>query len=195
MKQVSLSGSPRENVGKRSAKDARNAGLIPCVVYGGEEQVHFTLDSKAFDKLIFTPDTYLVNLKVGDKEFKAILQDVQYHPVKDIVLHADFLQVIDGKEVKLTLPVTLSGVAPGVVRGGKLRQKIRKIKVKGLVENLPDNLHLTIDGLDIGNSIKVKDVEMENVSFLDPQSAVIVGVKMARGATAAEEEGEEGGEE
>ncbi|MFA8300084.1 MAG: 50S ribosomal protein L25 [Hyphomicrobiales bacterium] len=195
MKKVSLSGSLRENVGKKDAKSCRAEGLIPCVIYGTGEQYHISVNEKEFDKIIFTPDVYLIDITVGDKTCQVILQDVQYHPVSDKPLHADFLQVTEDKPVKVSLPVILEGTAPGVMRGGKLKLKLRKLITKGLISNLPEVVKVDINELEIGSSVKVKDLEVENVKFLNPANSVIVGVKMARGATATAEGEEAEGEE
>ena len=124
MKTVSMSGSLRESVGKKDARKNRQQGLVPCVVYGGDEQIHFTLDEKEFGKLIFTPEVYQVSLELGSKTINAILQDVQYHPVTDSVLHVDFLQVLPGKPVVVGLPLKITE-QQGVLRGGKLVSKFR----------------------------------------------------------------------
>ena len=198
MKTVSLSGSPRENVGKKDAKKQRREGKIPCVIYGGSEQVHFAVEELAFDKLIFTPDVYVIDLSVDGKEVKAILQEVQYHPVSDKVLHADFMQVNDDKPLIVGIPVRLIGDCAGVLRGGKLIHKMHKLKVKGLVKDIPDFVEVDITDLDIGGSIKVGSASIENLSFLDPQNAVIARVKTARNLEeeeSDEEEDEEGTEE
>ena len=190
MKTVSLSGSLRENVGKKDAKMLRNAGKVPCVLYGGAEQVHFTTEAANFKPILFTPETYLINIEIGKNTYQAILQDIQYHPVGDHVLHADFLLVRENKAVAVQLPVKTVGTSPGVIRGGKLKVKLTKVKVKGLVKQLPDFIELNISKLNIGQSIKVRDMKLDGVTFLDPASAVIVDVKAARGLTLAEEEEE-----
>lgn len=195
MKKVSLSGSLRENVGKKDAKAERKKGRVPCVIYGGKEQVHFSLDAIEFKPVLYTPETYLVELVIDGKTYQTILQDVQFHPVTDSILHADFLEVWNDKPVTVALPVRLTGTSPGVVQGGKLRLKIRKLKLKGLLNDIPEFIELDINKLDIGDSIKVRDIARENLSFIDPASAVVVNVKTARGLTAeelAEEEEEEG---
>ncbi|MBN2175012.1 MAG: 50S ribosomal protein L25/general stress protein Ctc [Bacteroidales bacterium] len=193
MKTVSMSGALRAHVGKKDAKGHRKEGKVPCVLYGGDEQIHFTLDEKAFIKILFTPEVYIINISIDGKEHRAVLQDIQYHPVTDKVLHADFLQLVPGKPVKTALPVTIEGNAPGVMQGGKLVQKIRKLKVLGIADDLPDNLVLNIDNLNIGDSIKVKDIKMENIKFLDNPNAQVVTVKTARGAGAEEVEEEAAG--
>jgi large subunit ribosomal protein L25 len=193
MKTVSLSGSLRENVGKKDAKAVRNAGKVPCVLYGGKDQVHFTAETAAFKPIIFTPETYLINLDIDGKKYQAILQDVQYHPLSDNLLHADFLMIQETKPVTVSLPVKLKGAAPGVLRGGKLKVKLSKIKLKGLVKDIPEFIEINISKLEIGQSVKVKDLSIDNIMLLSPATAVIADVKTARGATAdEEEEGEEG---
>lgn len=197
MKTVSLSGSLRENVGKKDAKKQRKEGRVPCVIYGGKEQKHFSLDQKDFKKIIFTPEVFIIKIELDGKTFETILQDIQYHPVTDIVLHADFLELIPGKHVTLAIPVHLEGTAPGIIKGGRLQLKLRKIRVKGLVEDMPEHIVLNISDLDIGNSIKVKDLPGEKLQFLEPANAVVVSVKAARGVSEEElaAEGEEGEEE
>jgi len=194
MKKVSLSGSLRENVGKKDAKKSRKMGNVPCVMYGGKEQLHFEIDSFAFGKIIFTPETYLVELNIDGKMYNALLQDVQYHPVSDSALHADFLEVIPGKPIITALPVKIFGNSPGVIAGGRLQQKLRRMKIRGVVENLPEEIKVDISKLKIGESIKVKAVKADNVEFLDIPNSVVVMVKTARGGGGAleDEEGEEG---
>ncbi len=200
MKTVSLSGSLRENVGKKDAKKHRKEGKVPCVLYGGKEQTHFIADEKDFQKIIFTPEVYIINLTIAGKETSAILQDVQYHPVSDSILHVDFLEVIPGKPVSIAVPLRLQGSSPGVIKGGRLTQKIKKIRVKALVEDLPDQVVIDISKLDIGDKIKVAEVKEEKLSFLDNPNSIIVGVYTARTVVAGageddeDEDGEEGGE-
>ncbi len=194
MKTVSLSGSLRENVGKKDAKKNRREGKVPCVIYGGEKQIHFAIEEKSFKKIIFTPEVYLINIKVDGKEYQTILQDIQYHPVNDNILHADFLEITPEKPVTIAVPVKFEGVAPGVLQGGRLVKKIRKLKVSGLAEDLPDFIMLSIDKLDIGISIRVKDVVYKNLTFLDTPNAVIVAAKTARGMSEEELAEEEAAE-
>ena len=180
MKTVSMSGSLRENVGKKDAKKHRKEGDFPCVLYGGKEQIHFVLNEKAFKKIFNVPAVYIINLNLNGKEFGAIVQDVQYHPVTDRILHADFLEVLPDKPVVIALPVHPEGVPAGVLKGGKFIIKFRKVKVKALVKDLPDFIVLKTDHLDIGDSIKIMDIKQDNVTFLDPPSTVLVGVRTAR---------------
>ena len=193
MKTVSISGSLRENVGKKDAKKNRKLGKIPCVIYGGKEQIHLSVEEKDFSKLIFTPEVFIINIKINGKKYTSILQEIQYHPVTDKVLHVDFLEVIPGQPIVIGIPVKTVGRSQGVLKGGMFVQKIRKLKVKALPKDLPDIITLDISDLEIGDSIRVKDVKQENLELLDIQNAVIVGIKTARGIEdeEAEEEGEE----
>jgi large subunit ribosomal protein L25 len=194
MKKVSLSGSLRGNVGKKDAKALRNQGLVPCVIYGGQEQVHFYLSDPDFRTILFTPETFLIEITIDGKVFKTILKDVQYHPVGDQVLHADFYEISSNKPVIVSLPIKLTGTSPGVIQGGRLKLKIRKLKLKAMLEDMPEEIVLSIAKLKIGQSVKVKDIKLPNVTVLDPAGSVVVDVKTARGLTAAELE-EEAAEE
>jgi len=191
MNTVSLSGSLRENVGKKDTKALRKAELVPCVMYGnGQDQVHFATPAKNFKKILFTPETYIIDFDINGKTYKTILQDVQYHPVSDEVLHADFLIVSEDKPITVTLPITLEGSAAGVMRGGKPKKGIRKVKVCGLIKDLPDYVKVNISNVNINEAIKVKDLNIENVTPVTPDYTVIFAVNMARGAAAAGEEEE-----
>ncbi len=180
MKTVSLSGSLRENVGKKDAKAQRVAGKVPCVIYGGKEQIHFSTDEVNFKPILYSPSSYLINIDVDGKKYMTILQDVQSHPVSDHLLHVDFLEIDEKKPVVISVPIRVSGTSPGVLKGGKLVKKFRKLKVKALVKNLPDEVEISISDLDINQSVKVGDLKMDNVEFLDLKSAVIVTVQVTR---------------
>jgi large subunit ribosomal protein L25 len=180
MKSVSLSGSLRENVGKKDAKKHRRDFHVPCVMYGGKEQIHFVADEKELMRLMHSPLVHLYDLSIGGKQFKTIVQDVQYHPVTDRLLHVDFKEIVAEKPVVIGVPIRVTGTAPGVLRGGKLVKKMRKLTIRALVQHLPDEITVSIDTLDIGMSMKVSDMVMENVTFLDPVSTVIVTVRSAR---------------
>jgi large subunit ribosomal protein L25 len=192
MKTVSLSGSLRENVGKKDTKALRKAEMVPCVMYGnGEEQVLFATPAKSFLKILFTPETYIIDFDINGKVYKTILQDIQYHPVTDEVLHADFLIVKEDKPITVNLPVALEGSAAGVMRGGKLKKGVRKVKVCGLIKDLPDYITVNISNLNINEAIKVKDLNIENVKPVTPGYTVIAAVNMARGAQVSTEESAE----
>ena len=194
MKKVSLSGSPRENVGKKDAKGLRAQGQIPCVVYGGKEQSHFSVDLIELSKYVYTPDVFSFELDLNGKKVSAILKDLQFDPVSDRIIHVDFLQVLEGKPVKMELPVHVVGNSIGVKNGGRLSTNFRRISVQGMPEDFPDAIVMDITKLRIGESLRVKDIDLPNVTFLHDDEAVVVGVRTARGAMDEEEEAEEGEE-
>lgn len=195
MKRVSMSGSLRENVGKKDAKKQRAEGKVVCVLYGGEKQIHFTIDNNAFNKVIFSPDVFAIDLEIDGQNYEAILQDVQYHPVTDRTLHADFLQVDESKPVVIALPIKFTGVAPGIIKGGVLNKKLRNIPVKGLVANMPEYINVDISGLNIGSSIQIRDVDFGDLECQIKESLLVIGVKTARGVVEDDEEDEEEGVE
>jgi large subunit ribosomal protein L25 len=180
MKTVSMSGSLRGNVGKKDAKAVRKEGMVPCVLYGGKEQTHFSVTERSFQHVVFTPEICFINLNIDGKEHQAILQDIQYHPVTDKILHADMLELVPGKQIIMGVPIKLTGVSPGVLKGGKLIQKMRKIKVKALPEHMPDSITISIEKLEINDSVKTVDLQRENLTLLDPINAVVVGVRVTR---------------
>ena len=189
MKTLAISVKERQNVGKTSTRALRNQGNVPCVLYGGEKQVIFYAHENDFRKLVYTPETFIAELNIDGSTVRAILQDIQFHPVTDKILHIDFLEVIEGKPITVTLPVILEGAAPGVKNGGNLMFRRPKIITKGLAANLPDAITLNIEHLKIGMFIYIKDIEIDGCEFLAPGNSVVVGVKTAR--TAIEEEEEE----
>jgi large subunit ribosomal protein L25 len=180
MKKFELKASLRKDTGKKESKNLRKQELVPCVVYGGEKNVHFTVIEKDFKNLIYTPDVFLVKLDIDGEKYDAVIQDIQFHPVSDRILHVDFSQVIDGKAVTINLPIELTGNSLGMLDGGKLRQRRRSLKVRGLAEHMPDYLKVDITSLDIGDSMKVGDLDYENLEVLDPQRAMVVGVVSSR---------------
>lgn len=188
MKKVSLSGSERKNVGKKDAKLMRREGFVPGVLYGNKEQVHFSIKENDLNKIVFTPNVYLLDVDIDGKKAQAILKDVQVHPVTEKVLHADFQEIVEGKKVKVNIPIAVSGLAVGVRNGGKLVQNFRTLTAEALAENLPDTINIDVSDLKIGGKTRVSELGIEGVSFLNPESAVVVAVQMARGATLDEEE-------
>lgn len=185
MKSVSISGSPRANVGKKDATVLRNAKAVPCVLYGGKEQVHFSANFADFRDLLYTPHVNTVNLDIDGKKYHAIVQEAQYHRVNDSLLHVDFLEIVAGKPVVMNIPVKTTGVSPGVRAGGKLNKKLKTLKVKGLVEKMPDTINIAIDGLEIGGNVRVSDLKMDGLTFLDASNVTVVSVQVTR-AVAAE---------
>ena len=194
MKTLAISVKSRENVGKSNTRALRNQGNVPCVLYGGEKQVTFYAHENDFRKLVYTSDTFVVELDIDGSKVKAIMQDIQFHPVTDKILHIDFLEVIEGKPVTVALPVILEGVAAGVRNGGNLMFRRPKIITKGLVTNLPDAITLNIEHLKIGMFTYIKDIVIEGCEFIAPSNSVVVGVKTARAAIEEEEEDDEGTE-
>ena len=182
MKTAQLSGSLRANVGKKDATALRNAELVPCVLYGQGEQTHFAVKRNDIEKIVISPDVFQVELDIEGKKAKAIIRELQQHPIKDIIQHVDFLELSDKKEVRVELPVRLTGSSKGVMAGGKLMQVFRRLRVVGLPQDLPEAITLDIAKLKIGKSIRVGSIELPGVQFLDPAAAVVVSVKMARGA-------------
>jgi large subunit ribosomal protein L25 len=191
MKVAPLSGSLRANVGKKDAKAMRNAGLVPCVLYGQGSQTHFTIKDIAIEKLVFNPDVFQIELDIEGKKTNAIIQDLQQDPITDKVLHVDFLELDAKKPVKVALPVRLTGSSRGVLAGGKLMQVFRRLKVVALPGELPEAIIIDIAKLRIGQSIRVGDLETSGLKFVDAKTAVVVSVKMARGASKAAEADDE----
>ena len=195
MKTAHLSGSLRANVGKKDAAALRNAGLVPCVLYGQGEQTHFSVKRTAIDKIVFSPEVFQVALDIEGKKAIGIIRELQQHPIKDIIQHVDFYELDQNKEVRVKLPVRITGSSRGVMAGGKLMTVFRQLECIGLPGALPDAITLDITKLRIGQSIRVNTIEIPGVQFLDPANAVVVSVKMARGAVkgadVAEEEEEE----
>jgi large subunit ribosomal protein L25 len=194
MKTAQLSGSLRVNVGKKDATALRNAGRVPCVLYGTGEQTHFHVKLNDIEKIVLSPEVYQVHLDVEGKKARGIIRELQQHPVTDRIRHVDFLEITDAKPVTVALPVRLNGASRGVLAGGRLMQVFRSLRSTGLVQDLPDAITLDISKLGIGHSIRVKAIDIPGVTFLDPENAVVVSVKMARGAVkgaAADEEEDE----
>ena len=182
MKTAQLSGSLRVNVGKKDATALRNAGRVPCVLYGTGEQTHFHVKLNDIEKIVLSPEVYQVHLDVEGKKARGIIRELQQHPVTDRIRHVDFLEITDTKPVTVALPVRLTGSSRGVLAGGRLMQVFRSLRSIGLIQDLPDAITLDISKLRIGHSIRVKAIDIPGVTFLDPANAVVVSVKMARGA-------------
>ncbi len=198
MKSITIQGTKRESVGKKSTKALRDAELVPCVVYGGNEPVNFSTEEKSFKNLVYTPEAHTVELVVDGQTIPAVLQDIQFHPITDKILHVDFYQLSDDKPVIMEVPVRITGRARGVVAGGVLRQSFRKLKIKAIPSNLPDEIVVDVTPLRIGNKFYVGDIKADGFSFMHPDNAVVAAVKMSRtamkggGADEDEEETAEG---
>ncbi|NND88795.1 MAG: 50S ribosomal protein L25/general stress protein Ctc [Flavobacteriaceae bacterium] len=192
MKSITINGSKRESVGKKATKALRNAGKVPCVVYGGEEPIHFSADELAFNKLVYTPDVHTVVVELEDgAKVRAILQDIQFHPVTDRILHIDFYQIFDDKEVMMEIPVRIVGNSRGVKNGGVLRIVNRKLRVKAIPENLPDFIEVDITEMRIGDIRTVSSVLNENYKILHEESRTICQVRTSRTAIADVEDEDE----
>jgi len=196
MKSITISGSQRESVGKVATKALRNAGKVPCVIYGGDKPLHFSADETSFKKLVYTANVYTATIELEGTKYHAILQDIQFHPVSDKILHVDFYQLFDDKLVTMNIPVRLVGTSPGVINGGSLSFAKRKLSVRALPADLPDFINADISKLRIGNKLVVSELANEKFSILHPENTVVVQVRTARSAvlTDEDEEGEEGEE-
>ncbi|QBA63189.1 50S ribosomal protein L25/general stress protein Ctc [Muriicola soli] len=195
MKSITIKGSERESVGKKATKALRNAGKVPCVVYGGEKPLHFAADELEFRHLVYTPNAHTVVVDLGDgNKVNAIMQDIQFHPVTDKILHIDFYQSFADKELTMNIPVRLNGNSPGVRNGGRLLFRKRKLAIKALPDNLPDFFDIDISTLKIGDNITVESLLNDKFTILHPETTVVVQVKTARAAIVIEDE-EEGDEE
>ncbi|OBQ57120.1 50S ribosomal protein L25/general stress protein Ctc [Tamlana sp. s12] len=199
MKSITIDGSQRESVGKKATKALRNAGQVPCVLYGGDKPVHFSAPELAFSKLVYTPNahTVVINLDNGET-LNAVLQDIQFHPVTDRILHIDFYQLFEDKEIALNIPVQLVGNSRGVKNGGVLRRNNRKLRIKALPANLPDFIEIDITPLKIGDKVSVSDLLNDDYTFLHTNNTVVCQVRTSRTAVAdvddEDEDVEEGAE-
>ena len=195
MKSITINGSQRESVGKKATKALRNAGQVPCVLYGGDKAVHFSAHELVFSKLVYTPNAHTVVIALESGEtYNAVLQDIQFHPVTDKILHIDFYQLFEDKEIALDIPVTLVGSSRGVKNGGVLRRNNRKLRVKALPVNLPDTIEIDIEPLKIGDKVAIEDLKTDKYTFLHSDNTVVCQIKTARAAIVEDEEEEEGEE-
>ena len=193
MKTFDIKGEERKDIGKKATKALRVDELVPCVLYGGKKNIHFAVEEKAFQYLVYTPNVYVVNVEIDGKKSKALMQDIQFHPVTDRILHVDFLEISDDKKVSIAIPVELNGLAAGVSEGGKLSLKLRKLKVSGFAKDFPDTLEINVEELVLGKSIKVGELNFDNLELLDPKNSVVTTVKLTRSAISEQDgEGEEG---
>lgn len=187
MKQFELSGSPRESVGRQDASALRNAGRIPGVMYGGTEQVHFSVSEIDMNKIMGMSDTLQINLSLGNKTYSSILQEVQRHPVTDKIVHVDFLELVPGKAVKTSLPVRVTGNSEGVKAGGRLAINYRKVRIFGKPEALPNDITVDITNLKIGDMVRVREVSVPGCTLLEAEASAIVAIQATRASIAAEQ--------
>jgi len=189
MKSFTINGDLRAAQSKQELKKLRAEGKVPCVLYGGKEQIHFSAPVLDFRHLVYTPDVYTVTVNVGGKTYSAIMKELQFHPVTDSIMHIDFLELFDDKSVSMDIPIKLTGNSVGVRAGGILVNKLRKLKIAALPKHLPDFVEVKIDDLNIGDDVRVRDINLDGVTFLDSPSNVIAGVKTTRNTVAAAAEG------
>ena len=186
MKSVDLKGTSRTEVGKKSTNELRKNNGIPCILYGIEKEAKaFAVTVDAVRKLVYTPDIHVVNLTIDGVECKAVLKDIQFHPVKDTILHMDFLQIVEDKAIVMEVPTVLTGLAAGVKLGGKLQQAIRKIKVKAVYANIPEKLTVDVTELGLGKSIKVGELSFEGLELVTPAQTVVCSVAATRASREA----------
>ncbi len=185
MKTFELSGEVRESLGKKSTKAARVAETIPCVLYGGKENLHFTVTTSAVRKLIYSSEVFVVDLTVGNSKTKAIMKELQFHPVNDKVLHIDFFEIDEKKPVVVEIPVKLTGLAEGVKAGGKLSLEMRKLKVKGIYTNIPESIVVDVTSVGLGKSVQVGKLALKDLEILNSKNSVVAQVKLTRAARGA----------
>jgi large subunit ribosomal protein L25 len=188
MKSITIKGSERENVGKKATKAVRDAGMVPCVIYGGNQPVHFVADERAFKDLVYTPNAHTVVVELNGTSTNVIMQDIQFHPVSDRILHIDFFQLSDDKEIVMEVPVKITGTSPGVLLGGVLRLNQRRLKVKALPKNLPDFVEASISELEMGNKLYVTKLPTNNFKLMHPDNTVVCQVRISRAAMKAAQE-------
>ncbi len=188
MKSITIEGSERESVGKVATKALRNAGMVPCVIYGGSQPIHFAADERAFKNLVYTPNAHTVEVDLAGKKYNAVLQDIQFHPVSDRINHIDFFQLTDDKEITMEVPVKITGTSPGVLLGGVLNLNQRRLKVKALPKNLPDFIEANISELNMGNKLYVTKLPTPNFKLMHPDNTVVAQVKISRAAMKAAQE-------
>jgi large subunit ribosomal protein L25 len=189
MKIIAISGSPRENVGKRDAKELRYEGKVPAVLYGGTEQAHFAVLSTDLKDAIYTPEANFVEITLGTQKVKAIIKELQFHPLTDLLLHVDFLQLFDEKEIVMEIPIKIEGTSPGVKMGGKLVQKLRKLRVKALPKDMPQTVEVSISKMEVGSLFRVRDLAEGNYVVTNTPEDTIVSVGMSRALKQAEQAG------
>ena len=188
MKSIAISGSPRENVGKRDAKELRYQGLVPAVLYGGPTQTHFSVSAADLRAVVYTPVVHFIDIDVAGTKSQAIIKDMQFHPLTEQIIHVDFLLLDEKKPITIEIPVKLTGTSPGVKVGGKLVQKLRKLRVKALPKDHLDNIEVSIEALEVGKSVKVNEINLPNLTITNAQEDTIVSVTTSRALRQAEQE-------
>jgi large subunit ribosomal protein L25 len=188
MKTIEIKGSFRTDLGKKSSKQIRKAGGVPCVIYGKEKNLHFHAPELSFKNLIYTPEAHLVKLVLDDQEINVVLKDIQYHPVSDKILHADFIEIFENKPVIMGVPIKITGDSVGVIAGGKLSIKRRSLKIKGLPKDLPEHLTIDITNLKIHEGVKVGELSFDKIELLDPKKSMVLTIATSRVASKTDAE-------
>jgi len=192
MKSITISGSLRENVGKRDAKELRYEGKVPAVLYGGATQTHFAVSVTDLKAVVYTPVVHFIDLDIAGKKAQAIIKDMQFHPLTEEIIHVDFMELDAKKQVVIQIPVRLTGTSPGVKVGGKLVQKLRKLSVKGFPKDFIDNVDVSIETLEVGKSVRVRDITVPNLTITNAGEDTVVSVTTSRALRQAEQEAASG---
>jgi len=192
MKSIAISGSPRENVGKRDAKELRYQGQVPAVLYGGATQTHFSVSAADLKPVVYTADVQFIDLEVAGTTTQAVIKDMQFHPLTDEILHVDFLQLDENKPVTIEIPIVLTGTSPGVKMGGKLVQKLRKLRIKALPKDHLNTVEVSIEGLEVGKSVRVRDISFPNLTITNTPEDTILSITTSRALRQAEQEAASG---
>ena len=192
MKSIAISGSPRENVGKRDAKELRYQGQVPAVLYGGATQTHFSVSAADLKPVVYTPVVQFIDLEIAGTTSQAIIKDMQFHPLTDEIIHVDFLLLDETKPVTIEIPIHLTGTSPGVKMGGKLVQKLRKLRIKALPKDHLDTIEVSIEGLEVGKSVRVRDISFPNLTITNTPEDTILSITTSRALRQAEQEAASG---
>lgn len=192
MKTLELKGQKRDNTGKRGSKDLRAAEMVPCVIYGGASTVHFSAELAELKNLIYSPEVYFANITVDGQSYKGVMKEIQFHPVTDAVNHVDFFEVKEDKKVKIALPIKVVGNSAGVRAGGRLAVNVRKLQVEALPKDLPDFIEIDITNMGIGDKLRISEMKLNGVTFLDAGNVVVAAVTVTRNSKSAEAEAAKG---
>jgi large subunit ribosomal protein L25 len=187
MKTLEINGSFRNELGKKSSKQLRKDGNVPCVIYEKDQNIHFYTHENSFKDLVYSPDAHVAVLNIDGKVYKAVLKDIQYHPVKDNIIHADFIEVFDDKPLVINIPIKVTGVSVGVLAGGKLSIKKRSLKVKGLACDIPEYVTIDITDLKIHQGVKISDISFDKIELLDPKKSLVLSIATSRVAQKSDE--------
>ncbi len=191
MENIEIKGFKRKEIGKQNSKQLRRSANVPCALYGGKEQIHLFIPMSYINDFLYTPNIYFINIDFEGKKYKTILQDIQFHPVSDMVMHIDFLEIFEDKEIKIMVPTVFEGESIGISNGGMLIKKVRKLKIKGLPKNIPSKIPINISNLDLGDSSKVRDIKTGEYKIIMPPNTPTAAVVVPRVLRSKQDEGEE----